>query len=37
VKSDPALMKEFLARSGGARDVPLIVDGGKVSTGYGGS
>lgn len=37
MKSDPALMKEFLAKSGGVRDVPLIVDGGRVTTGFGGA
>lgn len=30
-------MKEFLEASGGGRDVPLIVDGGKATVGYGGS
>ncbi len=30
-------MEEFLQLSGGARDVPLIVDGGKVTVGYGGT
>ena len=27
-------MKEFLKTSGGSRDVPLIVDCGKVTTGF---
>jgi hypothetical protein len=30
-------MREFLKLSGGSRDVPLIVDEGKVTTGFGGS
>ncbi len=30
-------MKRFLALSGGERRVPLIVDRGRVSTGFGGS
>jgi hypothetical protein len=30
-------MKEFLALSKGRRDVPLILDQGKVTIGYGGS
>ncbi len=30
-------MKEFLAKSGGSRDVPLIVDEGKVTIGFGGA
>jgi hypothetical protein len=34
VKKDAAAMAEFLKASGGSRDVPLIVDGGKVSTGF---
>lgn len=34
---DPSLLDEMLTHSGGERDVPVIVDGGKVSIGYGGS
>ncbi len=34
---DRNLMKEMLAASGGRRDVPVIVDGEKVTIGYGGS
>lgn len=30
-------MKEMLSFSGGRRDVPVIVDGGSVSIGFGGS
>jgi hypothetical protein len=37
VKKNPSLMKEFLEVSGGQRDVPLIIDGSRVSVGYGGS
>ncbi|HEX9051697.1 MAG TPA: UXX-star (seleno)protein family 1 [Anaeromyxobacter sp.] len=37
VKRDPEAMKRFLALSGGDRRVPLIVEGGRVTVGYGGS
>jgi hypothetical protein len=30
-------MKDMLSASGGRRDVPVIVDGDKVTIGYGGS
>ena len=30
-------MKKMLARSGGNRDVPVIVEGGKVTFGFGGT
>ncbi len=30
-------MKEFLAKSGGQRDVPLIDDEGKLTIGFGGA
>jgi len=30
-------MEKMLRASGGRRDVPVIVDGGKVTIGYGGS
>ena len=34
---DRSLLKEMLTHSGGRRDVPVIVDAGKVTIGYGGS
>ena len=37
VKADPSLLDEMLGHSGGRRDVPVIVEGGKVTIGYGGS
>jgi hypothetical protein len=37
VKKDAAGMKKFLEVSGGDRRVPLIVQGGRVSVGFGGS
>ncbi len=37
VKRDPAAMQAFLELSGGERSVPLIVDRGRVSVGFGGS
>ena len=37
VKADKANMDEMLKVSGGKRDVPVIVDGDKVSIGYGGT
>lgn len=37
VTRDPAAMQAFLALSGGERRVPLIVDRGRVSAGFGGS
>ena len=37
VKSDAEAMKRFLELSGGARRVPLIVEGGRVTIGFGGS
>jgi len=30
-------MKDLLAATGGRRDVPVIIDGGKATVGYGGS
>jgi len=30
-------MKRFLALSGGSRRVPLIVEGGRVTVGFGGT
>jgi glutaredoxin len=37
VSKDSARLKEMLERSDGVRHVPVIVEGGKVSIGYGGS
>jgi hypothetical protein len=37
VKKDPEAMRRFLELSGGARRIPLIVQGGKVTVGYGGT
>ncbi len=37
VKSDAAKLQEMLKYSKGARNVPVIVEGDKVSVGYGGS
>jgi len=37
VKKDPQAMKRFLELSGGDRRVPLIVEGERVSVGFGGS
>ena len=37
VEEDAAAMREFLQLSRGDRRVPLIVDGGRVSQGFGGS
>ena len=37
VKSDSSRMKEMLKHSNGARKVPVIVEGEKVTIGYGGS
>ena len=37
VKSDSARMDEMLQHSNGERKVPVIVDGDKVTVGYGGS
>jgi hypothetical protein len=37
VKKDAAAMKRFLALSGGDRRVPLIVEGGRVTVGFGGT
>ncbi len=35
--ADPVKMKEMLRHSKGQRSVPVIVDGGKVTVGFGGS
>jgi glutaredoxin len=37
VKSNPAKLQEMLQRSGGKRQVPVIVDGDNVTIGYGGT
>ncbi len=37
VQADRAAMAEMLAASKGRRDVPVIVEDGKVTVGYGGS
>jgi hypothetical protein len=37
VKNDAEAMRRFLELSGGARRVPLIVEGGRVTVGFGGS
>jgi glutaredoxin len=37
VQKDPAGMNEMLKHSGGSRKVPVIVDGEKVTIGYGGT
>jgi hypothetical protein len=37
VKNDPAAMKRFLELSGGERRVPLIVDRGRITVGFGGT
>ncbi len=37
VESDKAKLEEMLKRTGGRREVPVIVDGGKTTIGYGGS
>jgi hypothetical protein len=37
VKQDAAAMSRFLELSGGSRRVPLIVEGGRITVGFGGS
>jgi glutaredoxin 3 len=37
VKKDPARLKEMMEYTGGDRDVPVIVEGGKVTVGFGGT
>ena len=37
VKKDAEAMKRFLALSGGERRVPLIVERGRVTVGFGGT
>jgi len=37
VKADPPRLQEMLRHSVGVRKVPVIVEGGKVTVGFGGS
>ncbi len=37
VKADPANMDRMLEVTGGGRDVPVIVEGGEVVIGFGGT
>jgi hypothetical protein len=37
VKQDPEAMRRFLQLSGGGRRVPLIVEGDRITVGFGGS
>ena len=37
VKKDPVAMRRFLELSGGERRVPLVVEDGRVTVGFGGS
>jgi len=37
VKKNPVLLKELLALSKGRREVPVIVEKGKVTIGFGGT
>jgi glutaredoxin len=37
VQKEPGSIKEMLEFSGGHRDVPVIVENGRVTIGYGGS
>jgi glutaredoxin 3 len=37
VKKSSAALDEMLAHSGGRRNVPVIVDEGRVTLGYGGT
>jgi glutaredoxin 3 len=37
VKKDPSRLPEMLKLSGGKRQVPLIVEEGKIAVGYGGT
>jgi glutaredoxin len=36
VRADASKLKEMLKRSGGSREVPVIVEGDRVTIGYGG-
>jgi len=37
VLKDPASLSEMLALTGGGRDVPVVLEGGEATVGYGGS
>jgi len=37
VKADPAALQKMLEYSQGRRDVPVIVEGGRVTIGFGGT
>jgi glutaredoxin 3 len=37
VKKSPPLLEEMLGHSKGRREVPVIVEGGRVTIGYGGT
>lgn len=37
VQDDPAFLDQMLEAAGGRRQVPVIVDAGKVTVGYGGT
>jgi hypothetical protein len=37
VKADPQAMRRFLELSGGERQVPLVVEKGRVTVGFGGT
>jgi glutaredoxin 3 len=37
VKKDKARLEEMLQQTGGSRNVPVIIEDGKVTIGYGGS
>ena len=37
VKGSPADLQEMQKQSGGRREVPVIVEGGRVTIGYGGT
>jgi len=37
VQADPEKLREMLKLSNGKREVPVVVDGGSVFIGYGGS
>ena len=37
VQKDPSLIHEMMDKSGGRRQVPVIIEGSKVTIGYGGT
>ncbi len=37
VRSSPQHLQQMLEHTGGGREVPVIVEGGRVTIGYGGS